>query len=101
MKVDFDRGRFSVMATGQWGLGATCSHRQTRLPRRGQAHPGREGMLSVKRAQEQLSFFHEESDKGELDRRRRSPTTIMVPLRQQGQRLRLAPVIFSSKSLAD
>ena len=93
MKVEIDADRFSVIAAVRWGYRVTFSLRQTL--------PGRDGMLRVKRAEERVSFFHEESHWGELDIRGRSPTTIMVPLWQHGQRLRSTPVIFSSKSLVD
>ncbi len=48
-----------------------------------------------------LSFVHEESQRSVLAKAERSPTTIMVPSRQYGHRLRSTPVIFSSRSLAD
>ena len=80
------------MATLRWGFGATSSPRQTPLPGRGQAHPRKMGRLGVKRVFEQLGFSHEESHGAEDVIRGRSPTTIMVPFWQRGQRERSMPV---------
>jgi hypothetical protein len=44
VKVKIGADRYTVIATVQWGYGGTFSHKRTRLPRRGQADPGREGM---------------------------------------------------------
>ena len=107
---EIDADRFSVMATAQCGLGASSSRRQPRLPGRlpvptrqtgGQAHPCEEGGLRVKGVYEGVNFAHEESHWGERDIRGRSPTTIIVPFWQRGQRLRSIPVSSRKRSWAD
>lgn len=52
-----------------------------------------------RRSIEWSGLFHEESHWGEHDPDGRSPTTIMVPLWQHGQRLRSMPVISRVPSL--
>ena len=90
MRVEIAADRFFVTARAQCGFGANSLGRQ--------AHPREDGRLRVKRAQERLRLFHEESQ-GELFGS--WATMTIVPFLQAGQRLRSIPVILSNKSLAD
>ena len=93
MAVEIGTDSFSLIATLPGGFRVSFGQRQT--------HPRQAGRSRVTRAKMRLSLVHEESIRGEIVKADRSPTTIMVPSWQEGQRLRSMPVIFSSKSLAE
>lgn len=90
MQVEIAADSFSVIARAQWGFSFTLEHSQT--------CPREAGRSRVKRDEVRLSFSHEESHLEGL--RDSSPTVIIVPCWQHGQRERSTPVIFSNKSLA-
>jgi len=91
--VEIDTDRFCVISAAQCGLGASSSPRQT--------HPREESGFRVKGVYEGVNFAHEESHGAEHDIRGSSPTTIMVPRLQEGQRERSMPVSSSRRSWAD
>src|ERR1700693_1154991 len=93
MTVETGADSFSVIATLPCGFRVSSGQRWTQ--------PRQAGGSRVKRDEMRLSFVHEESQRGKIEKGGRSPTTIMVPSWQHGQRERSTPVILNSKSLAD
>jgi hypothetical protein len=93
MAVEIGADSFSVMMTLPSGFRVSFGQCQT--------HPRQVGRSRVKRDGTRLSLVHEESQRGTLDKAGRSPTTIMVPSWQHGQRERSTPVVFTSHSLAE
>lgn len=89
VEVEIDADKFSVIAAVQRGCRVTFSHGQTR--------PGRSSVLRVKRVQERLTLFHEESHWGVLFVRCRSATTVMVPIWRRGAAKKIDTGEFEQK----
>ena len=93
MTVEIGADNFSLIATLPCGCRVNFGRHQT--------HPRQAGRSRVKGVEMRLSLVHEESQGFSLDKAGRSPTTIMVPAWQHGQRERSTRVIFTSQSLAE
>jgi len=83
MTFEIGAASFCVIATLPSGFRVSFDQRQTR--------PRQAARSRVKQDEMRLSLVHEESQRGRIKEGGRSPTTIMVPSWQQGQRERSIP----------